>query len=117
MQRQPLMHAESVLLVDHDQAEILEDDMLLEQRMRADQNVDASAFERLDDLRALAAPFAPGEQRDAQARGSTERADGRQMLPREQLGRRHQRGLRTSLDRGGHGEQRDDGLAAADIAL
>ena len=85
--------------------------------MRADENVDASAFERIDDLRALAAAFAPGEQRDAQARGSAERADGREMLAREQLGRRHQRGLRAGLDRGRHGEQRDDRLAAADIAL
>ncbi len=40
-----------------------------------------------------------------------------QMLAREQLGRRHQRGLRAGLDGGGHGEQRDNGLAAADIAL
>ena len=40
-----------------------------------------------------------------------------QMLPRQQLGRRHQRRLRAGLHRARHGEQRDDGLAAADIAL
>ena len=113
----PLMHAESVLLVDDDQAEILEDDVLLKQRMRADQNVDAPLLERVDDLRALAAPLAPREQRDAQARGGAERADGLKMLPGEQLGRRHQRRLRSRLDRACHGEQRDHGLAAADIAL
>ena len=39
------------------------------------------------------------------------------MLPRKNLGRRHQRRLRAGLDRGRHGEQRDHGLAAADIAL
>ena len=117
LQRQPLMHAEFVLLVDDDQAEILEDDMLLKQSMRADQNVDASALQRLDDLRALAAPLAPGEQRDAQAGGGTECADGLKMLPGEQLGRRHQRRLRSRLDRACHREQRDHGLAAADIAL
>ena len=39
------------------------------------------------------------------------------MLPREQLGRRHQCGLRAGLHGGRHGEQRNDGLAAADIAL
>ena len=74
-------------------------------------------LERLDDLRALAAPLAPREQRDAQARGGAERADGLKMLAGEQLGRRHQRRLRSRLDRACHGEQRDHGLAAADIAL
>ena len=39
------------------------------------------------------------------------------MLAREELGRRHQCGLHARLDRRRHGEQRDDGLAAADIAL
>ena len=43
--------------------------------------------------------------------------DGLEMLAREQLGRRHQRRLRAGLDRACHGEQRDHGLAAADIAL
>ena len=44
-------------------------------------------------------------------------ADGLEMLTREQLGRRHQRRLRARLDRACHSEQRDHGLAAADIAL
>ena len=111
------MHAEPMLFVDHHQAEILERDRLLEQRVRADQNVDAALFQRLDDLRALAAPLAPGEQRDAQAGRGAEAADGGQMLPRQQLGRRHQRRLRAGFDRTRHGEQRHHRLAAADIAL
>ena len=49
--------------------------------------------------------------------GSSEAFDGLEVLARQQLGRRHQRGLRSGFDGGGHGEQRDDGLAAADIAL
>ena len=40
-----------------------------------------------------------------------------EMLPREDFGRRHQRGLAAGLDHGGGGEQRHDGLAGADIAL
>ena len=43
--------------------------------------------------------------------------DGLEMLARQKLGRRHEGGLRAGLDRGRHGEQRHDGLAAADIAL
>ena len=39
------------------------------------------------------------------------------MLAREELGRRHQRGLAFRLDDGGGGEQRHDGLARADVAL
>ena len=39
------------------------------------------------------------------------------MLAGEDLGRRHQRRLAAALDRGQHRDQRDDGLAAADIAL
>src|SRR5262245_66546310 len=39
------------------------------------------------------------------------------MLTREKLGRRHERGLRSGLDRGRHGEKGDDGLAATDVAL
>ena len=46
-----------------------------------------------------------------------ERGDRLQMLAREQLGRRHQRALRSRLDRAGKREQRHHGLAAADIAL
>ncbi len=39
------------------------------------------------------------------------------MLPCQELGRRHQGCLRTGLDSGRHGEEGDDGLARADIAL
>ena len=39
------------------------------------------------------------------------------MLAGKQFGRRHKCGLRTSLDRRRHGEERHDRLAAADIAL
>ena len=74
-------------------------------------------LQRREDLGALAPALAPGEQRDAQAAAAPKRADGLQMLARQQLGRRHQCGLRAGLDRARHGEQRDDGLAAADIAL
>ena len=111
------MHAKSVLLVDHDQAEIAERDCVLEQRMRADQNVELPRFERSQDRLALLAALAAGEQRDAQIGCRAERADGLQMLAGEQLGRRHQRSLRPGLDRGGEREQRDDRLATADIAL
>ena len=49
--------------------------------------------------------------------GRGQPAQGRLMLAGEDLGRRHQRGLRAALDRAQHRQQRDHGLAAADIAL
>ena len=46
LEREPLMHAEAVLLVDDDEAEVLERDLLLEQRVRADQDIDVARLER-----------------------------------------------------------------------
>ena len=39
------------------------------------------------------------------------------VLAREHFRRRHQRRLRAGFDRDRHGEQRDDRLARADVAL
>ena len=111
------MHAEAVLLVDHGECEVLEGDGLLEDGMGADQDVDAAILERVEDALPLLAALAPGEERDDDARGLGDGGDGLEVLPRKNLRRRHQRRLRAGLDRGCHGEQRDDGLAAADIAL
>ena len=49
--------------------------------------------------------------------GSGEALYGLEVLARQELGRRHERRLGSSLDRGRHGEQRHHCLAAADIAL
>ena len=66
---------------------------------------------------ALGGLVAAGEQRDAQAGGLGERRDALEMLAGEDFGRRHQRRLPPGLDHVGHGEQRDDRLAGADVAL
>ena len=44
----PLLHAELVLLVDDDQAEVGELDVLLDQRLRADGEVDLSVGQVLE---------------------------------------------------------------------
>ena len=46
-----------------------------------------------------------------------ERRDGGKMLARQNLGRRHERRLAAGLDHVRRGEQRDHGLARADIAM
>ena len=111
-----LPHAEAVLLVDDDEAEVLELDVRLQQLVRADDEVDAArreAFERR--LRLL---------RGAEARqlGDAHREIGEavgerlEMLLGEQRGRHQQRDLLAVGQRDERGAQRDLGLAEADVA-
>ena len=65
LQREALMHAEAMLLVDDRKREIAERDVVLEQRMRADDDVDLARGERGQDRVARAALLAAGEERDA----------------------------------------------------
>ena len=60
---------------------------------------------------------AAGQQGERDAGRLGERRDGGVVLAGQELGRRHQRGLRAGLDGGQHGEEGDQRLAAADIAL
>ena len=66
---------------------------------------------------ALAALFAAGQDRGRSPAALGQRRDGREMLARQDFGRRHQRRLAAGLDRARHGEQRHHRLARADIAL
>ena len=75
-QRQPLVHAEAVLLVDDGKREVAERNLVLEQRMGADQEIDLAGGQRRQDFGAFAAALAPGEKGDADADGSGERRDG-----------------------------------------
>ena len=67
--------------------------------------------------RALLALLAAGQDRDLHAGALGERRDGLDVLARQDFGRRHQRGLLAGFGDGGGGEQRDHGLAGADVAL
>src|SRR5438067_1680994 len=116
-ERQPLVHAEAMLLVHHGEREIAKFDLLLEERVRADEQVDLTAGEARQDVSPLAAALAPGEQRRAQAGSLRQSRDGRKMLARQNFGRRHQGCLPAGLDHGRGGKQRNNGLARPDIAL
>ena len=106
-----------MLLVDHHKSEVAERDGLLEQRVRADENVDATFGERGEDLFPLSAFLSAAEERDLQSCRRSEAANRLEVLACQQLGRRHERGLRAGLHRSRHSEQGNDSLAAADIAL
>ena len=92
-------------------------DRLLEQRVGADDDVDLAARQAGQRVGAFAAFLAAGEDGDAQPDLGGKRRDRRQMLARQDFGRRHQCRLAAGLDRARHGQQRDDRLAGADIAL
>ena len=116
-ERQPLMHAEAMLLVDDRQRQIVERDLVLEQRVGADQKIDVARRQRRQDFRALAAALAAGENGDADADGGGERRDGGKVLARQNLGRRHDRRLPAGFDHVRGGQQRHHRLARADIAV
>ena len=116
-ERKPLVHAEAMLLVDDGEREIAECDLVLEQRVGADQQIDLAECEAVERVGALLAAFAAGQDRDANAGLLGQRRDGGEMLARQDFGRRHQRGLAAGLDHGRGGEQRHHGLAGADVAL
>ena len=97
-QRQPLMHAEAVLLVDDRKCQIAKGDVVLEQRVGADHQIDIAGGERRQHLGAFAAALAAGQDGEADAGRGRERRDGGEMLPRQDFGRRHQRRLTAGLD-------------------
>ena len=65
LKREPLMHAEAMLLVDDHKREIAECDRLLKQSVRADENVEAALGKRCKDLLALSALLAAAEEGNA----------------------------------------------------
>ncbi len=106
-----------MLLVDHGERERLEDHVILDQRVGADQEIDLAVRQPRQQFAPLLALFAAGEDRNPQTRAFGQRRDGLDVLAREDFGRRHQRCLLARLGDGGGGEQRHHGLARADIAL
>ena len=62
----PLLHAEAVLLVDHDHAEAVELDRLLDEGVGADEHVDLAGRQRRQHPLALLAGDAVGEQLDGE---------------------------------------------------
>ena len=116
-EREPLVHAEAMLLVDDGEREIAERHLVLEQRVGADQQIDLAERQPVERLGALLAALAAGEDRDADAGLLGQRRDGGEMLAHQDFGRRHQRGLPAGLDHGRGGKQRHHGLAGADVAL
>ncbi len=116
-ERQALLDAEAMLLVDDDEGEVAKLDIGLQERMGADDDRGQPRGEARQHRGARPALLAPGQEADLDPCRRGVALQGRVMLAGEDLGRRHQRGLTAALDRAQHRQQRHDGLAAADIAL
>ena len=116
---QPLLvaHAEALLLIDDQQAEILELDVLRQQAMGADENVDFAgldAFRRIDLLLLRRAEARDHLDVDGKLREAV--LEGFEVLEAENGGGREHRDLLAILhgfEGGAHG---DFGFAVADVA-
>ena len=108
--------AEALLLVDDDEAEVLEGDALAGERVRADDDVDGAVRQaRLDGPR-LGRPHEPGQMPDFDAEPGEAAPERLQMLAHQHGGRRHDRDLLAGKRNGRGGAQGHLGLAEADIA-
>jgi thiol-disulfide isomerase/thioredoxin len=146
LQRDALMEAEAVLLVDHGERQIGEVDAILDERVRSDEDVHLPGRHRLEDPFAFLAGDGRREQREDRparlrliplqqrglrrvSRGSSgtrdpapsnpgqHRLHAEQVLTGQHLGGRHDRGLMPGLHRNHARLQGDGRLPRADIPL
>ena len=111
-----MLDPEALLLVDDDQAEVLEPDLVGEQSVGADDDVDAAVSQALDDRRRLGVALEPRECLDRHRELQVTVREGLQVLLHQQ-GCRHEHGHLLAVLHGLEGRpHRDLGLAVADIA-
>ena len=123
-QLESLLHAEAVLLVDDDEAEVVEVGLVLLQGVGADDELRLAAQDAALRLALGGGVERTGEQRDfvwlpGAGRNDTaeQLARGEIVLRGEDLGGCHERGLAAVLHGDDGGLHGDDRLAGADIAL
>ena len=116
-QLRPLLDSEPVLLVDDGQAELAENHARLDQRMGPDRDADLPGRDALEGLPTGRALDVAGEQRRADGQVAEQLRERRKVLLCKDFCRRHDAGLVAVVQRKQRGQQRDDGFAAAHIAL
>ncbi len=108
--------AEMLLLVDDDEAEVLELDGLAEERVGADDDVDVAFGEAFLCLRQFLRRDQPRGLRDLDRIAAQPVGKGLEVLAGEQRGRHHDRDLLAVHGGDEGGAQRHFGLAEADVA-
>ena len=116
-QPHPLANAEAVLFIDHHQTQALEFNTFLDQRVRPDDELCLARAYPLQRRAAFPRTQATAERLDPDRYILKQLRHGRAVLFGEKLGGRHKGRLIAVLNRPDHGEQRDDRLPAAHIAL
>ena len=116
-QREALEDAEAVLLVDDAQAKAPVLDVVGEEGLGAEDEVDLARLQRGEQGLARRVVDVAREEGEPDAERLEEAGGGRRVLPREELGRRHDRRLAARLYRVEAGEEGDERLARADVAL
>src|SRR5580658_4122712 len=112
-----LEDAEAVLLVDGDEAEARELDLVFDESVRADDELGFAGADAFEGGLLVCELEAADEQFDAIGTGSEYAASRKIVLHGENFGGRHERGLAAVFDGDDGGLQRDNGFAAADVAL
>ena len=111
-----VLHPEALLLVDHDQAQVLEHDVGLQEPVGADQDVDLAGGGRSQKLLLLLGAAEPAEHLDRDRVTGHPLAEGVQMLLGQDRGRDQHGHLPAVLRRLEGGPDRHLGLAEADVA-
>ena len=106
-----------MLLVDHGEAELRELRVALHERVRADDEQRLARLHARGRGATLRRRCATGDEQHGHAERRKQALEGARVLLGEQLRGRHERGLVAVLHREQHREERDDGLAAPDVAL
>ena len=111
-----VFHAESLLLIDNDESELLELRRWLEQAMRSDDDIDGAVGETGDDVALLLVALEARQRAHAHRERREPLGERCKMLLRKQCGRDKNCDLLSVHDRLERGANRDLGLAVADVA-
>ena len=114
----PLPHPEPVLLVDDGQRKAWKLDRLADHGVGADHDLRFAGRDRVVDLALRRFAVSDPDRNSARTpRRSSKRREAGVVLPREDLGRGHERPLPSGPHRAGQRDGGHRGLAAADVTL
>ncbi|CAB5036355.1 unannotated protein [freshwater metagenome] len=111
VERRTLAHSESMLFVDDNNGESVEQHIVLNQRMRTNENPELPRCELPEQIAPAGGGRRAGQQRDWHCLPWHQLLKRREVLVGERLGRRHQRRLMSVFDGTQHRRERNDRLA------
>ena len=117
LQLLPLRNAESVLLVNHDQAKLVIDNLGFEQRVRTDNNICGARLNRCQNITTLGFFLCADHIHHRYRHLSYKLHDAVIVLLSKYLGWSHQHCLIAVIDRIEHAEQCDNRLPRSNITL